>query len=584
MFRPPNPPTSAFEGVAGIVTDPDFQDRDEYEKARSRLQQVERSLAFNAHVKKARNAAIEAEAAELVKKIRAYDWDHTYRPVDAHGRPTGTRTEGEHFLGNVDLINKTELFKVARRMPKGAHLHVHFNACLPAEFLIREARDVEAMYIRSTLPLTSEENFDKCRISFMVQTPFEATHLKNGNGEVEPVGLGNIFANDYIPNRWMRYKDFQKKFHIKRGEDVESSIEAVEEWLVHKMHISEEEAHNTRQTGRGIWERFNYRTQMMKGLFAYESAYRNYTRACIRDFVEDNIQYAEIRPNFMSNNSLKTDDGEQSIGNDGMMQIIEKELKATVQELQSEGKYFGGMKVIYCTPRSFEKKEVRDALNECIALKKDHQDLVCGFDLVGHEELGNELRHFTEEFLDFRRKCKKENLDIPFLFHCGETLDVGDKVDGNLYDAVLLGAKRIGHGYAVARHPLIMDIFKQNGIAIESCPISNEILGLTPVIAGHHLPILLANNVPCTINSDNATFYRSSLSHDFYQVMIGSNAMDLYGWKQLIIWSLEKSCMSDAERESVTREWEVRWDEFCQWIVKEYGKRLENWTPRPGRH
>lgn len=122
--------------------------------------------------------------------------------------------------------------------------------------------------------------------------------------------------------------------------------------------------------------------------------------------------------------------------------------------------------------------------------------------------MGNELRDFTSEFLTFKQKCKKENLDIPFLFHCGETLDVGDKIDGNLYDAVLLGAKRIGHGYAAARHPLIMDLFKKKGIAIESCPISNEVLGLTPVIAGHHLPILLANNVPCTINSDNATFYR----------------------------------------------------------------------------
>jgi len=112
--------------------------------------------------------------------------------------------------------------------------------------------------------------------------------------------------------------------------------------------------------------------------------------------------------------------------------------------------------------------------------------------------MGNELRHFIPEFLNFRKKCKAQNLDIPFLFHCGETLEVGDKCDGNLFDAVLLNSKRIGHGYAIARHPLLMDIFKEK----------NEILGLTSTIAGHHLPILLANDVPCTINSDNATFYK----------------------------------------------------------------------------
>lgn len=135
-------------------------------------------------------------------------------------------------------------------------------------------------------------------------------------------------------------------------------------------------------------------------------------------------------------------------------------------------------------------------------------DGFAGFDLVGHEEMGNELRHFVPEFLAFRKKCKAQNLDIPFLFHCGETLEVGDRVDGNLFDAVLLNSKRIGHGYAIARHPLLMKIFKEKKIAIESCPISNEVLGLTSTIAGHHLPILLANDVPCTINSDNATFYK----------------------------------------------------------------------------
>lgn len=142
------------------------------------------------------------------------------------------------------------------------------------------------------------------------------------------------------------------------------------------------------------------------------------------------------------------------------------------------------------------------------ALQEANSLLLTGFDLVGHEEMGNELRHFVPEFLSFRQKCKSLKLDIPFLFHCGETLDVGDKVDGNLFDAILLNAKRIGHGYALARHPLLMNIFKEKNIAVESCPISNEVLGLTPVMAGHHLPILLANDVPCTINSDNATFYR----------------------------------------------------------------------------
>ena len=117
---------------------------------------------------------------------------------------------------------------------------------------------------------------------------------------------------------------------------------------------------------------------MMKGLFAYESAFRNYTRECIKDFVRDNIQYAEIRPNFMSTNSLKTDDGKGSIGNEGIMRIIDDELRATMELLHKRGEYFGGMKVIYCTPRSFQKEQIQRALDECIDLKKKYMGLLCG--------------------------------------------------------------------------------------------------------------------------------------------------------------------------------------------------------------
>ena len=71
-------------------------------------------------------------------------------------------------------------------------------------------------------------------------------------------------------------------------------------------------------------------------------------------------------------------------------------------------------------------------------------DASAGFDLVGEESKGRPLRDFIPQFLDFKKNCKKAKVDIPFLFHCGETLDIGMDTDGNLIDALLLGSKRIG--------------------------------------------------------------------------------------------------------------------------------------------
>ncbi|CZR55736.1 uncharacterized protein PAC_05624 [Phialocephala subalpina] len=338
-------PEPKVESDWKTISSGDLTSVEEYTKAVEQLQAAEKERAFDAKITAA-SSDIEKRAATLVRKIQAYDWDHTYgKPHDAEGNPTEKRTQGEHFLGNVDLVNKTELMKVAKRMPKGAHLHIHWNSCLPARFLIRQARDIKAMYIRSTLPLTTPEHFAASRISFMVMTPYEATHVKGADDDEKEIPLGNIFDSHYVPNRWMSYKQFQEDF-IFPGDFGESltRVERAERWLEHKMLISEEEAHSCKQTGHG-----------------------NYTRACIKDFVKDNIQHAEIRPNFMSTNSLKTDDGTGSIGNEGIMEIIHDELQSAMDELRKNSQYFGGMKVIYCTPRSFKKEQVAAALDECIA-------------------------------------------------------------------------------------------------------------------------------------------------------------------------------------------------------------------------
>ena len=117
---------------------------------------------------------------------------------------------------------------------------------------------------------------------------------------------------------------------------------------------------------------------MMKGLFNYETAYRKYTRLCLEDFVKDNIQYAEIRPNFMTNNQLYHDDGTGPIDNWGIMKIIIDEVEAFQADMARENKSFGGLKVIYCTPRSFEKEAVEAALGECREFKKRWPQWIAG--------------------------------------------------------------------------------------------------------------------------------------------------------------------------------------------------------------
>ena len=136
------------------------------------------------------------------------------------------------------------------------------------------------------------------------------------------------------------------------------------------------------------WEKFNGRTRMMKGLFNYETAYRKYTRLCLEDFIRDNIQYAEIRPNFMTSNQLYHDDGTGPIDNWGIMSIIIDEVEKFQTLTAKEGRFFGGLKVIYCTPRSFTPPAVEEALDECLRFKERWPKWI-----AGRPSNGNYSRH-----------------------------------------------------------------------------------------------------------------------------------------------------------------------------------------------
>ncbi|KAF5658197.1 CECR1-like protein [Fusarium heterosporum] len=536
---------------------------EEYFKLRETMAAREKMLDFD-HNCRTRSTPEEKRADAIIQRLRREDEQNVYTKASSrtgYGGQQHPRFPGDHFLSNKDLIDQTILFKIAQHMPKGGHLHIHFNACLAPQVLLNLAKEMDRMFITSNVPLVSDDdhtNFDRCEIQFSLLSPEKETP-------------GDLFSHGYQPRQTMHFREFLDKFPFYYSKDSTS----VDQWLFEKLMFHEQEAHNHLQTASGAWEKFNGRTRMMKGLFNYATAYKRYTRLCLEDFMKDSISYAEIRPNFMTSNQLWSDDGTQLIDNKGIMKLIIEEVINFQIDMKKQEKYFGGLKVIYCTPRSFEPSQIEAALAECLRFKKQWPEWIAGFDLVGEESKGRPIKDFIPELLKFQDDCARERVDIPFLFHCGETLDMGTDTDGNLLDALLLKSKRIGHGFALAKHPYVMQHMKERGVCLEVCPISNEILGLTPRANGHTMYQLLANNVHCTVSSDNGTLFRSSLSHDFYQVMVGKADMGLFGWKQLVLWSLEHACLSASEYNSIFRDWEQKWKDFVQWIIDTYDDQPE---------
>lgn len=208
-----------------------------YDEARSAILAREKAQAFDGDAQK--NAtALERRAAQIVKEIKKSDAQIVY--ADTKDENGIQRVPADHFLGNVSIINKTELFRIAQEMPKGAHLHCHFNSCLPPHFLISQARDVKAMWIKSTISLSTEQGMKDAEIAFQVQEPPQVQNARVPAPAVL-VREGDLFDAKYEGGAWMRYSEFLTAC---------GGYEIAERWLVSKMLLSEDEVHHIGQSGK----------------------------------------------------------------------------------------------------------------------------------------------------------------------------------------------------------------------------------------------------------------------------------------------------------------------------------------------
>lgn len=240
-------------------------------------------------------------------------------------------------------------------------------------------------------------------------------------------------------------------------------------------------------------------------------------------------------------------------------------------------------------------RQLAQGMKKCIAMKRKFPQLISGFDFVAQEDKGRTLADLVPLIFWFRKQCHDAGVDLPFFFHAGECLGDGNSTDHNLFDAILLGTRRIGHGYSLYKHPLLIEMVKDKKILIESCPISNEILRLSGSILSHSLPALLARGVPVSLNNDDPAILghgRNGLSHDFYQCFMAWDNMGLAGLATVAENSIKWSCVDDCSpkdwlagidqaymgkgpRAKMLRAWRDHFEKWCQWVCLEWPEEVE---------
>jgi adenosine deaminase CECR1 len=406
------------------------------------------------------------------------------------------------------MIDTSIIYKTFQKMPKGALLHIHSTAMGDAEWLVKNA-----------------SYMDNC-------------YFYNSDDGKETYGTVHFFAEGKAPANWVLVKELRDK-----DPDFDNK-------LLKLLTFSASD-----EGSAVIWEDFEKIFNRMSGLIEYLPVYKEYKKNALEILLKDNVQHVELRTGMH---------GIYDLNKEYSYLDFAKMYSDVISELQVKYPQFTS-KLIFAGWRGNTPGGVMKYIETAFAIKKKYPNLLVGFDLVGEEDAGHSTEYFLNEFLKKDSLEKVYNSSLPFYFHDGESTLPSDL---NLYDAIALKTKRIGHGINLFRFPILEQIAKRDNICLEVSPLSNQILGYVQNLRMHPASGYINKGIPVAISSDDPQIFNyKGLSYDFWTAYMAWE-LDLKQVKRLALNSLMYSALDKNEYDIALHYFLSEWDKWVDASVK----------------
>ncbi|XP_058798446.1 adenosine deaminase 2-like [Phymastichus coffea] len=467
-----------------------------YLNLRQQLIKEEEQLSFGANITLLGD---EIAANECVMRIKKNEVNEAFNNPEKF-------LPAKNFMEARRDIEKSDVFKILWKMPKGGVFHAHSTAIADLDYLVYNVTRLPNLYVCS-------KDEDDYRFKF----------FENPDDSCDWVLLKHLEdANSYVEENIRNY-------NLKIKSKYDNSDEA--------------------------WKIFNKIYETLRGIVKYRPVFEEYFYKALQKLYDDNVMFMEMRTSLGMMYELNGTKHEP-------LDIIRIYKEVSDRFIQSHPDFLG-IKIIFAPKRRSTPKKFSAAIEIFKKVKAAYPDLVVGFDLVGQEDKGHPLLEFANELQELSNITS-------FYFHAGETNWYGTSSDYNLYDAILLNTKRIGHGYALLKHPKLMEIVKKRNIAIELNPISNQILHLLQDMRNHPASYFFAENFPVVVSNDDPSYWDAQgLSYDFYETFVGimSREADLRALKQLAINSIVYSSLNADEQKRAFQIFDNSWRTFVANLI-----------------
>jgi adenosine deaminase len=245
------------------------------------------------------------------------------------------------------------------------------------------------------------------------------------------------------------------------------------------------------------------------------------TREAVEDAAKDNIRYMELRftPVALSR-------AERFPLHDVINWVAESAREAA----QKHG-------VIVKLIASVNRHESTDLAEQVAWLATEHlNDGIVALDLAG-----NEAEFKSEPFYGIFKEAKQSGLHVTI--HAGEwgpAIHVKEAIEE-------LGAERVGHGVRVLEDKNITALARERQTALEVCMTSNYQSGVVDSLEAHPLMKLMDAGLNVTINTDDPSISRITLSHEYYNACEDLH-MSQSMLRERIVAAAQAGFLSDNEK------------------------------------
>lgn len=416
----------------------------------------------------------------------------------------------DNFHEKKKFIDTSRIFKIFKKMPKGALLHIHSFAGSSAEWIVKN--------------LTYMDN----------------CYLYTFNDSVKNYGTMMFLEKDSYKPGWESIKDLRENSRI------------TDDSLINMLTLNYkgDDSKETLIHFENIIDRLS--------LIYYEPAFRLYSKTLFDSLITDGESYAELRTGLSGVYDLK----DRKYTSEDIL-LIYKEI---IDEVKIRHPEFDA-KIIFTVSREINSENFFNELNTAQSLRRKYPDLIAGIDISPYDNHLRKISNFKDKFHAIDSVLNKNVNELPFYISINEFENPSFEY---IESALRLNPKRIGYGLGIKQYPDLALEVKEKQIAIEVCPLSNLLLGQIPDLSIHPAAEYILENYPLTLNSDYPQIFGySGLTYDFLTAYIVWG-FDLPAVKKLAENSLSFSGMDEEDKkeavELFNRKWNVFIDELANSI------------------